>query len=300
MTWWRPGRPERGEFVLALSGGGGRGLAHLGVLEALEEHDLRPAAIVGTSSGALFGAMYAITPDIASVRERVIAYLRSDVFQDLGLPPLEGEDEESEDSWLARLGSLTRQTLIYSRALTSTAVANTDALIAMARTLCGDKPFAAAKIPLYVTAVSFPAGECRLFSEGDLPCALAASMAIPGVFDPVRIGGEQYLDGGLASEVPAFEAKAVSKLGQLVVAVNTGSRPDPGKPPTNVLGMLDWAVRIKALYLRRYEKRHADVLIEPLVGFVQWNDFRQPEQEIAKGRDAAMECMPELLRRLVR
>ncbi len=289
---------KNGEFVLALSGGGVRGLAHLGVLEALEENGLKPSAIVGTSIGALFGAMYAFHPDISSVRADVLNYMNSEAFQDMGLPAVEGEGEDDDDSWLSRLGSVARQTVMYTRAITGTSVANTESLIQMTRTLCSDLDISKARIPLHITAVRFPGGECHLFSNGDLPRSIAASMAIPGIFDPVEIDGDQFVDGALAAEIPAFEARAVSREGQLVVAVNTGSRPDPEKCPSNVFTVLDWSNRIKALYLRRYEKSHADILIEPLVGYTQWNDFSRVEDEIEKGRAAASEVIPELMRRL--
>jgi len=285
---------QRG-FVLALAGGGGRGLAHLGVLEVLEAQGLRPDAIVGTSIGALFGAMYAINPDARAARERVLRYLDSESFQSLKLPAIDDADMEAEDeSWLSRLTTAARQTILYTRAMTEISVVDIGALIDVAEAFCGTGSFQSARIPVYVTAVRFPGGECHLFSEGDLCRVLAASMAIPGVFEPVAIDGERYVDGGLASEVPAFEARAVAQEGQVVVAVNTGARPDPEREPGNVLAMLDWATRVKALYLRRYEKVHADVLIEPLVGYTQWHDFSNPEQEIKRGHDAAMEKLPEL------
>jgi len=290
-------KPEK-EVVLALSGGGVRGLAHLGVLEALEGQNLRPAAIVGTSVGALFGAMYAFEPDIAKVQTRVLNYMNSEAFQDLNVPSFTGDGAGEEESWLDRLGNAARLTVMYTRAITSPSVANTSALIHMIQTLCPHPDISRARIPLYVSAVRFPGGECQLFSKGDLPRVIAASMAIPGVFDPVEIDGTRFVDGALAAEIPALEARTVTGEDQLVVAVNTGSRPDPDEEPSNVIAVLDWATRIKALYLRRYEKQHADVLIEPLVGYTQWNDFSEPEQEIKRGREAAMEKMTELEHRL--
>ena len=72
MTFWKQLFSRKGDkgFILALGGGGGRGLAHLGVLDVLEEHKLKPDAIVGTSIGAMFGAMYAMQPDAKAVIER--------------------------------------------------------------------------------------------------------------------------------------------------------------------------------------------------------------------------------------
>jgi len=287
-------------FVLALGGGGGRGLAHLGVLQVLEEHKLRPDAIVGSSIGALFGAMYAIEPDAKSLIRRAGKILASEAFTSIELPMLD-ETDSQDQSWLSRLTAAAKQTLQYTRAATDTAMVDTDALIEIAFTFCGGESFADAKIPLFITAVQFPNGEEHLFSvdsDVKLPCAIAASMAIPGVFNPVSIKGEKYVDGGVASELPSKEARMVARSDQLVLAVNVGSRPRKDVEPVNVYGMLDWTSEVKSLYLRKYAREYADVLIEPLVGFTQWHDFSNPEQEIDKGRQAALEMMPELIAKL--
>jgi len=294
------GRRYQG-FVLALAGGGGRGLAHLGALRALEEHGLKPDAIVGTSIGALFGAMYALNPDAEALQRRVFEFLDSDAFHNLSLPSVHDVDAEAGDeSWLTRLTTVARQTILYTRAMTDIAVADDTALAQVAGVFCGEGNFETAKIPLHVTAVRFPGGECHLFSKGDLCKALAASMAVPGVFDPVEIDGHRYLDGGLASEVPAMEARSVAGEEQLVVAVNTGARPDPDHAPTNVMGMLDWTAQVKSLYLRQYEKAHADVVIEPLVGYTQWHDFSNSDHEVRRGYEATLDKIPELQRLLGR
>jgi len=281
-------------FVLALGGGGGRGLAHLGVLEVLEEHKLRPAAIVGTSIGALFGAMYAHTPDAGRVRNRVQRFLESEKFSQLNIPLIDGVKME-DTTWLSRLTAVARQSILYTRAATDIAVGDVHYLVDMVNELCTAEDFSELKIPMHITSVQFPTGDCHLISKGELSKAIAASMAVPGVFDPIEIDGGLYVDGALASEVPAREAKMVASMGQVVVAVNVGSRPSPTDVPTHVIGMLDWTTQIKSLYLRQYEKQHADVLIEPLVGFTQWHDFSNPQQEIERGRDAALEVMPQLL-----
>lgn len=289
-------RRKRG-FVLALGGGGGRGLAHLGVLEVLEEHKLRPDAIIGTSIGALFGAMYALNPSARDVRKEVEKFLGSGAFGHLDLPLL--DDAGAPDaSWLSRLTAAARQSVFYARAATDTAVANVDDLLDIVGTLCPGSDFSETKIPLYVTAVRFPSGECHLFSQGDLLRAVTASMVVPGVFNPIEINGELYVDGGLASELPAREATMIARKHEAVVAVNVGAHPHPDLRPSHVIGMLDWATGVKSLYLRRYERAFADVLIEPLVADVQWHDFSSPEQEIERGREAAHEKMPQLMKLL--
>ena len=241
--------------------------------------------------------MYAHKPDARLVRERVYQFLDSEVFGQLNIPLIEGAEME-DTSWLSRLTAAARQSILYTRAATDIAVADVNVLIEMVEELSEAKLFSELKIPLYVTSVQFPTGDCHLISKGNLGKAIAASMAVPGVFDPVEIDGGRFVDGALASELPAKEAQMVATEGQVVVAVNVGARPHPGKEPTHVIGMIDWATQIKALYLRQYKKQYADVLIEPLVGFTQWHDFSNPDQEIERGRDAALEKMPELLKLL--
>ena len=293
---------KKNGFVLALGGGGGRGLAHLGVFDVLEQHDLVPDAIIGTSIGALFGAMYAMGNSAASIQEQALEYLQSEPFHRLELPVIE-EADHPDESWLSRFVSAARQTVMYTKAATDMAFADVQVLYEVAELFTGGKDFSAVKIPLFITAVQFPCGECRVFSQQHgvaLSRAIAASMAIPGVFEPVRIADEKYMDGGLASEIPAREASMLASEEQLVVAVNVGSRPLDDYEPANVYGMLDWSSQIKSLYLRRYEKQHADILIEPLVAYTQWHDFSRPKEEIEKGRQATLEIMPQLLAALQR
>jgi len=293
-------RGKKSGFVLALGGGGGRGLAHLGVLEVIEEHGLRPDAIVGCSIGSLFGAMYAIEPDAKAVIKRALDIMEHESFARLSLPLLD-EEEVQDQGWLSRLAAAAKQSILLTRAATDSALADTDALIDIAFSFCGGESFDEVKIPLYVTAVEFPSGECHLFSADSnvkLPCAIAASMAIPGIFDPVLVGGNKYVDGGVSSDLPSIEAQMVARADQLVVAVNVGSRPRLDLEPNNVYGMLDWSTQVKSFHLRKANRHHADVVIEPLVGFTQWHDFSNPEQEIDRGRQAAYELMPELIDKL--
>jgi NTE family protein len=294
--------PKQAGFVLALGGGGGRGLAHLGVLAELEAHNLRPSAIVGSSIGALFGAVYALELDAGKAIERVQSFLESPMFADLDIPVIATADV-SDQSWLSRLTAAARQSILFTRAATEIYFADSAQLERVARIFCEERTFDDLMIPLYITAAEFPSGECHLFSaesKVNLHHAIAASMTIPGVFSPVTIHESRFVDGGLTSELPSDEARLVAGDNELVVAVNVGARPDPEYVPGNVIGMLDWANRVKALQLRQHEKQHADIVIEPLVGFRQWHDFSGPTEEIERGRQAAREVMPQLLRRLGR
>ncbi len=285
------------EFILALGGGGGRGLAHLGVLQALEEHHLKPAAITGSSIGALFGTMYGLYNDIEQVLLRVNQVLTSQAFMHLKLPHLD-EAETADHTWLGKLTAAARESVLYTRAAKGNALTDTDALHDIVSHLCEGRTFSELKIPVFITSVHFPSGEIEIFSKGDLIQCLVASMAIPGVFEPVTINNQDFVDGGLACELPAKEAREIARPGQIIVAVDVGARPDPAVKPGTVIGMLDWSIRIKSMYLRQFKAEYADILIEPVPGYRQWNDFSHPAQEIERGRQVAMEKMPALIQLL--
>ena len=158
------------DLGLVLSGGGIRGVAHAGVLQALDEIGIKPFCISGTSSGAIVGAMYA-----AGIKPREMLELvgKSDWFKVIK-PRLLG-------------GGLMKHT--YLRNLLKATI--------------GDKRFEDLAIPLYVTATNLMSGKLEVFSSGPLLDVVVASSSVPLLFEPVEIKGEMYLDGGLIMNFPA-------------------------------------------------------------------------------------------------
>ncbi len=155
---------------IALSGGGARGVAHIGVLKALVEAGIEPQVVAGTSSGAIVGSLYAYGASIEELEQ----FARVGV----GLK-------------LLRIGNplkgLIKLTLLREKL---EAVLPTDDFD------CLQRPFA-------VTATNLQTGELRIFREGPLIHAVQASCAVPLLFHPVVIDGQQYIDGGLYMNLPA-------------------------------------------------------------------------------------------------
>ena len=172
------------EFVLALGGGGGRGLAHLGVLEALEEHDLRPVAIVGTSIGSMFGAMYALNCRIENVINRVKKVLNSEAFAHLELPLL-AEADTNDHTWLGRLTAAARESVLYARAARGPFLTDSTVLQEIVEHLCEGKGFADLRIALHVTCVRFPSGTSSfpIGPRTSLPMTKKASFAGIGLVE---------------------------------------------------------------------------------------------------------------------
>jgi len=158
-----------GNIGIALSGGGARGAAHIGVLQALNELGVFPDHISGSSAGALVGALYAV-----------------------GYTPKEIQKISESQSFMK----------IFHLAFSTKGLTNPRFLDKFLRQHLPEGTFKSLEIPLYVCATNIDKGEFRVLSDGDLIKAVMASCAIPLLFKPVEIEGELYVDGGLMNNLP--------------------------------------------------------------------------------------------------
>jgi NTE family protein len=156
---------------VVLSGGGVRGIAHIGVLKALDELEIKFSIASGTSAGSIIAALYAYgyTPDEILEQTKALSILKS-----------------MRPSW-ARAGFFTM-----------------DGLRDMLLKAIPENNFAALKMPLFVAATDIRKGKIHYFSEGELVPAIIASCSIPAIFSPVSFNGGLYVDGGLLDNFPVF------------------------------------------------------------------------------------------------
>jgi NTE family protein len=163
----RPG--SRCKYGLALSGGAARGMTHIGVIKALKEHGIMPGAIAGTSAGAIVGTFIAdgYEPDELVeifLKKKILSYLRIN-FGKAGLLKMTG------------------------------------ARAAMKKHLRAKK-IEDLKIPMFITCTNLHSGKVEYFNKGDIIDKLIATSSIPGLFAPVDIGGNLYVDGGIQDNLP--------------------------------------------------------------------------------------------------
>jgi NTE family protein len=224
---------------LALSGGGVAGLGHIPVIEALDDLGLRPAAIAATSSGALIGAAVAAGMTGAAIRAHAEALWAAPTLAARRLWRKSG------------LGGITR-------ILTFDPLAAVEALLPAAV----PGTFEELAIPLTVVATDFHARAEARFTGGALREALAASIAIPGVFRPMRLGGRVYADGLLTGNLPL----SALPEGGFVIAVDVGTPPpDPGTDVPGGFGAVMGAMRIMMIGLteQALAARPPDLLFRP-------------------------------------
>lgn len=286
-------RGPREGLVLALGGGGARGLAHLGVLEVLEEAEIPVAAIAGTSAGAVVGAMWLALGDTRKVRQRWEEFLASDFPSQL--PEVRLTDEvSSRDNLLLSFAQRLQQGAQVALALHRRGLVEHEDLDRAVAFLVPDIRIEALSRPFVAVVTDFATGKPLALSRGDLRRAVAASSAVPGVVPPYSLNGHYVLDGGVVAEVPVEEARTLAP--RPVVAVDVGDLPDPGEDPKRITvpRVLMRANVMTHARLREVLVAPADLVIRPEVWGIHWSEFRRLPEAVEAGRKAALSCLNRL------
>lgn len=254
--------PRLPRIGLALGGGAARGFAHIGVIQVLEEHGIRPDLVVGTSAGSLVAALYA-----SGKNATALGHLA------------EGMDETAFTDWSFPGRGLLRG----------------EALARYVREHTGGRLIEQMTLPLGIVATDLDSGQAILFQMGDPGTAVRASSAVPAVFLPVRIGTREYVDGGLVSPVPVRFARQMGA--ELVIAVDISAAPE-GAPTGDPMRMLLQTFAIMGRSINNFELREADVVLRPRLNGVSSADFTARKRSIQAGRDAALAQLAELKQRI--
>jgi len=202
-------RRGQGRIGLALGGGGARGLAHIPMLEVFDELQLRPHRIAGTSIGAVIGTLYAAGMNGKAIRQLVDRLTVSD-----------------DESWLSGLfeQDVGRWWDFIELKLGDGGLVDSDAFTRFIEETAGVTDFEQLKIPLKIVASDFWEREQVVFQHGRLHPALQASIAIPGLFNPLKYNDRVLVDGGLVNPVPY---DLLFGECDIVVAIDVSGRRNP-------------------------------------------------------------------------
>jgi NTE family protein len=251
-----PGR--RPKVGLVLSAGALRGVAHVGVLQVLEQEKFPIDMVAGTSMGAVFGGMYAAGRPVKRLWE--IAE---------GLTLRTGNNADT----FHILSLLLAESLLSSE--------NTEKLI---REEIGGLRFDQLPKPFACPAMDIYTGENVIFREGDVASAVRASMNLPGIFAPVQYRHRFLVDGGVVDYIPIDAVKLLGAEWILASVTETDYR---SARPKNVLDTLEQVIDIRGTFLSREQRKSADVIIEPPVGDVTMKETERVPEVLSKGVIAA-------------
>jgi NTE family protein len=235
-------QPRIPKVGIALGGGFARGLAHIGILKVLEEENIPVDFIAGTSVGSVIGAAYA-SGISAKELEEVAALVR---FKDFS-------------RWtFSRFG-------LFSN----------DKMSIFLRKVLRCKTFEELKIPMAIAATDIITGDAVVFTKGDLIDPVRASCAYPGMFQPVRIGGQLLVDGLLAHSVPAAPLRDIGG-------------------PRHVFDVIGQCFSIAQERMCGPWKAASDIVLQPEIGEFAYDDFVRAPDLIRCGEVAARAAMPEI------
>ncbi len=283
-------------FGLALGGGAAKGFAHLGVLKVLEENGLVPDLIVGTSMGAVVGAVYSWKGNIAATKEHFKRFLESEYYDRKTYQKFKEIDQkEPEGLWVA-LRHLITKGMIYGKTLTARSVLSHEDYEEDLEILVPITDFNQLKIPFGCIASDLISGDEVLITSGNLRLAVMASAAIPGIYSPVVTEDRFLVDGGSTNKLPinpAFQLGA-----DVVVGVDVSKHLEEA---TDLNSAMDIILRSSSVATHRLEKLqalNADLILYPDVDDLHWADFSQMETAMERGVQAAATALKSIRRLL--
>ncbi|KFI05838.1 patatin-like phospholipase family protein [Massilia sp. BSC265] len=261
-----PPPPRKVRIGLALGGGAARGFAHIGVIKALEAQGIVPEIVVGTSAGSVVGSLYASGLNGFALQKTALAM-----------------DEATISDWALPL---------FGK---STGVLKGEALQNYVNKAVNNVPMERLKIRFGAVATDLKTGQPILFNKGNTGMAVRASSAVPSVFQPVKIGANTYVDGGLVAPVPVKFTKEMGA--EFIIAVNISSATE-GAATASSLDVLMQTFSIMGQRLNHFELKEADIVITPNLGNMGSADFSNRNLAILAGEQAAAAVMPQIKARL--
>src|SRR5882762_9390237 len=286
----------RPRICLVLSGGGARGMAHIGVLKVLEDLKIPIDCIAGTSMGAIVGGLYASGMTAHDIDATMRSLDWQEAFHDA--PPrrdLAFRRKQDDRNFLVRLplGLKHGQILLPKGFIQGQKLQET--LRQLTLRFSNSTDFDRLPTPFRAVATDLESGDAVLLDKGDLAIAMRASISAPGVFAPVETQGRVLVDGGLAENLPIDVAR---KMHADILIVSDVSFPLQARSALN--SALSISNQMLAILVRKDADRQKaslspqDILIEPNLGSTPAADFTQPTAVIARGEDAARTAIAKL------
>jgi len=285
--------PARRTIGLALGGGAARGIAHIGLLEWLDEHRIPVDYVAGTSMGGLVGGAYATGMTTAEMRELMRTTDWDLVF--LADSPFKYKDFRRKQDARAYPAQIEFGLKNGFRLPTGLNAGQQIAMLldGIAMPYYKLEDFDDLPTPLRVVTADLRGDEQVVVGSGDLARAMRSTMAIPGVFTPVIDGDHIYVDGGTLNNVPADVTRRMGA--DVVIAVNVGSSTDEPPPPANMFAVLGQTLDTMMQVGVKASLKEADLVISPPLKGLTGMDWRRSDEIADRGYQAAQATAEQLL-----
>ncbi len=276
---------------LVLSGGGAKGLAHIGALKVFEEEKLDVKVITGTSMGSIVGGLYAIGYTAADLERIALSTDWQKVLTDRVSRKRDAlEKKTQEGRYLVTLPIDSGKVRLPESLVAGQLVSEM-----LSRLTVGyhqEMDFSDLPIAFGAVAADIETGEPVLFKKGILPEAIRASMSIPTMFKPIKLNGRTWVDGGITRNLPAVEALEMGA--DVLIAVDVSLTLKEAEKLRNVLEILEQTVAYSMSMSSNIQKEYCDLVIEPEVDAWGLNDYENAAAIIKAGEQAARAALPRL------
>ncbi|MEW6746503.1 MAG: patatin-like phospholipase family protein [Planctomycetota bacterium] len=284
---------RRKRVGLVLGGGGVKGLAHFGVLRVLDREGVAVDQIVGTSAGAIAGAMYSLATSAEEAIGRAVGYLTSAAFRRYR-GTFEFRGEGVTGSFFRRLFKGIRRQLAMELLFRRHSIFPGETLARVVHGLVREARFEQGRVPLAVTAIDLRRGRQVVLNRGDLIPALLASSSVPGFFPPVPFDDMLLADAGLIDNMPVRVAKSLGA--ETTIAVNLNYYLEELDDFPTGIEVMFRSEEIGTKMVNDLKAPLADVVITPDLRSRYWLDFEDLDGIIEAGEDAAMQALDRVHR----
>ena len=282
---------KRPRVGLVLSGGGARGLAHVGVIKILEQYGIHVDYVVGTSMGGLVGGLYAGGYDAAALEKTALAIEWENYFDDrISRSELSFDEKKDESRFIAAFPFYRGEAPVISGIIEGVKLhAFLNRLLFNVQTI---KDFNSLPIPFACIATDIYTGEDVILNKGHLPTALRATMSIPSIFTPVELDGHLLVDGGLVLNFPVSVARAMGA--DIIIGVDVGTPLYKKGEVLTIPKIIDQMSSFKGAESTRVQRGFCDILITPNLDGFNSTDFNRTAEFITAGEKGALIHSAEL------
>lgn len=276
---------------LALSGGGAKGFAHIGVLKVLEEENIPIDLVSGTSMGAIVGGLYAIGYTPETLEELALEQDWTGLFNDRpGRAFMSFEQRKEAEQFLLSLPFENGRVQLPSGLINGHGVMML--LARLTQSVHDQYRFDGLPIPFACVATDLETGEAVRFDSGYLPRAIRASMAYPSVFTPLEIDGRLYVDGDASRNLPVQDAFEMGA--SFVIGVDVGASLEPADSLRSLVGVMNQVASFGKQQSNEQQRGLADILIQPDLEGFSVISFEDAVEVIKRGEEAARAALPQL------
>ncbi|MCF7918375.1 MAG: patatin-like phospholipase family protein [Candidatus Cloacimonetes bacterium] len=276
---------------LVLSGGGARGLAHIGVLKVLEEYKIMPDYITGTSMGSIIGALYSLGYTAAEIEDIVMSQDWDELLYDhVPMSRLSLEEKNDQSRYIGSFPIEGYKIMLPKSLVTGQNVSQLLTRLTISAHQVED--FSNLPISFLCIATDIETGEAVILDSGYLPEAIRASMSIPSLFCPVEYEGRLLVDGGLVRNLPVTDC--LNMGADFIIGVDVGNGLYKREELNSLVRIMEQSIAFQGAASTREERKLADILIEPEVDEFGITEFNEADKLIALGASAALKVEDKL------